>query len=157
MSSRILPRASQTAQGGWRLQWYGQGGAASRCGLGWQQADLCNTWSWIRSEIRPWHLLQMGAAAELLSPALETVFSFYPITHFPYYLVQGTWFLHTLDFSFLQIIFHCLSAVALLPPQSWVSLHRPWSCFVSRPKQRHNLSNKEEFGDEQEQRTAKMA
>lgn len=84
MSSCILPRASQTAQGGWRLQWYGQGGAASRCGLGWQQKGLCNILSWIKSEIRPWHLLQRGAAAGLLSTALETVFSiFSPSDTFP--------------------------------------------------------------------------
>lgn len=38
MSSWILPRASQTAQGGWRLQWYGQGGATSRCGT-WLAAE----------------------------------------------------------------------------------------------------------------------
>lgn len=55
--------------------------------LGWQQKDLCNTSSWIRSGIQPWHLLQTGAAAGLLSIALETVQYFFPIRHFPYHLI----------------------------------------------------------------------
>lgn len=148
MSSWILPRASQTAWGGWRPQCYGQGGAASRCGLGWQQTDLCNALSWIRSEIRPWHLLQVGAAAGLLihsSGKLCSVFipslSLRPCSKHSAPPNLGS-----------------LSSVALvLPPQSQGSLHWPRSCFVSSPKQRGNLSNKEEFGEEKEHRTANEA
>lgn len=134
VSGWILPRASQTAQRGWRLQCCGQGGAAARCGLGWQQTHLCNALSWIRSEMLPWHLLQMGAAAgcypqlwKLGSVSIPSDRNNNNNNYYYYYcllilmlchLVQSTRLLQTLDFSFLQIIFHCLSAVG------WCSHHR---------------------------------
>lgn len=57
-----------------------------------------------------------GSSCWAANPQLwKTVFSLYHIRHFPYHLVQSTQLLQTLDFSFLQIIFHCLSAVAGAP------------------------------------------
>lgn len=134
----------------------GQGGGRNAvhmrsCVQTW--TDLCNTSSWLRSEIRPWHLLQMWAAVQVLihsSGKLSSVFipsDAFPATLFKALTSSEPWILVCCKIT--SSTFRCD------PQQSQRSLCWPQCCSVSSPKQRGNLSNMEESSQREEQKTVK--
>lgn len=73
----------------WGPQCYRQKEAEFRCGVSWQQADVRNTWSWVRSEIRPWHLLQMWVAAGVPNCSFGKQVSVFVPSHTSYSLFKA--------------------------------------------------------------------
>lgn len=140
------PGFSKAGEGGGR-------GAVHRRSCVQTQTDLCNTWSWLRSEIRAWHLLQMWAAVQVLVHSSGKLSSaFIPSDTFSATLFKA------LTSSEPWILVCCKiisSTFSYDPQQRQRSLHWPQCCSVSSPKQRGNSSNVEESSQREEQKSVK--